>query len=115
MGTGNRVAHFNREVDPSCNFCVKNQPLPAPLETFTHIFHDCPEVEKVFTRFSDKYFVEQISRENYFNGDFVGTKRDLAVTNLLLDAMLFGTQFGNVNYKKIICPFTQLKMRLYIY
>jgi hypothetical protein len=89
LGTGNRVAHFNREVDPSCNFCVKKQPLPAPLETFTHIFYECPEVEKVFTRFSDKYFVEQISRDNYFNGDFEGTKRDLAAINLLLDAFRY--------------------------
>jgi len=89
LGTGSRVVHFSREVDPACVFCAKSQPLPAPLETFPHIFYDCPEVFKVITCFFEKYFNIPIPREHYFNGNFEGTNRDIAALNLILDSLRF--------------------------
>ena len=47
LGIGNRVVHIDATKDPSCTFCVLNNTLPPPLETFQHIFFDCPHVQKI--------------------------------------------------------------------
>jgi len=89
LGTGNRVAHFNQNSDPACVFCVKTHNFPAPLETFAHLFFDCPETEKVLKNFFRKYFNGEITREKFFNGNFDGTKRDCFAINLILDTLRF--------------------------
>jgi hypothetical protein len=38
LGTGNHVLHFNPMADVGCVFCIKNNFLPPPIETFTHVF-----------------------------------------------------------------------------
>jgi hypothetical protein len=42
LGTGSRVSHFNPLADVACVFCTKNHIFPAPLESFSHVFFDCP-------------------------------------------------------------------------
>ena len=71
LGTGNRVAHIDISKDPSCTFCRKSGNLPPPLESFAHIFYDCPTVEKIFARFKGKFFRPEITREAYFSGAFL--------------------------------------------
>ena len=68
LGTGNRVAHIDRSIDPSCTFCRKSGNLPPPLESFSHIFYDCPTVEKIFNVFKGKFIQPDINREQFFVG-----------------------------------------------
>ena len=89
LGTGNRVFHFNINSDPACVFCIKAYNLPAPMETFSHLFYDCPETEKVLSNFFIKYFNGDITRDNYFSGNFDSSKRDNFAINLILDSLRF--------------------------
>jgi len=89
LGTGNRTAHFVRDRDPSCNFCVQNKNLPAPLETFTHVFFDCPLVYGVIDRFFDKYVTVPPDRSNYFTGNFSDTERYNIGLSTVLDALRY--------------------------
>jgi len=89
LGTGNRVIHFNREADPSCVFCTKSFTLPSPIETFSHVFYDCPHVNKIISQFFEKIFNEGVDRSEYFTGNFGGTKRDLFAINLVLDVLRY--------------------------
>jgi hypothetical protein len=56
LGTNQRVNKFNPEIDPSCTFCNLAHTLPAPLETFEHIFYTCPVVNKTLEKMFEKYF-----------------------------------------------------------
>ena len=89
LGTGNRIIHFNRDSDPSCIFCIRSNLLPPPMETFSHIFFDCPEVAKIVTNFSNKYFNAEVGRNEYFNGSFEGSKLDKMAINLVLDILRY--------------------------
>jgi len=68
LGTGNRVVHFNRNTDPSCSFCTKAKILPAPLESFSHIFYDCVLVRTVLEKFFEKYFTIELARQYFLSG-----------------------------------------------
>jgi hypothetical protein len=68
LGTGNRVFHFNPAAEVSCVFCVKSLNLPAPIETFSHIFYDCPNVFNIVNMFTSKFLNIVIDRNNFFNG-----------------------------------------------
>ena len=89
LGVGSRVAHFNNNSDPSCSFCRKANLLPPPIESFGHVFFDCPEAGAVIQKFIGKFFIEEVPRDSYFNGNFAGEKRDLVAINLILDALRF--------------------------
>ena len=89
LGTGNRVIHFNRDIDPSCVFCTKSLSLPPPIETFSHVFYDCPQVNNIISQFFEKFFNENIDRNEYFNGNLGGTKRDRFAVNLVLDVLRY--------------------------
>ena len=83
------MANFNREADPSCIFCLKNNNRPAPMETFSHIFYDCPEVGKVISLFLSKYLNIELTRDEFFNGNTEGTTRDRIAVNLILDLLRY--------------------------
>ena len=70
LGTGSRVSHFNPTADVACNFCTEAKLLPPPIETFSHIFYDCPIVNKILQRIFSVFFTVPIDREQYFNGNF---------------------------------------------
>ena len=70
LGTGNRVFHFNEEAEVCCIFCSKNGLLPAPIESFSHVFYDCPIINRIIVQYIEKYFTINIDRTMYFNGDF---------------------------------------------
>jgi Reverse transcriptase (RNA-dependent DNA polymerase) len=55
LGLNSRVHHFNRLVNEACTFCSIGNRIPAPRETFSHIFFDCPETEQTLKRFETKY------------------------------------------------------------
>jgi hypothetical protein len=59
------VHHFNRNISEACTFCTLNNIAPAPRETFSHIFFDCPETDRTFKSFEQKYLdVLDLDTEN---------------------------------------------------
>jgi hypothetical protein len=42
LGLNARVAHFNITVSAECTFCNIAGPYPAPAESLSHIFYNCP-------------------------------------------------------------------------
>jgi hypothetical protein len=47
LSTGARIGHFNINIDESCFHCRLEKKFPAPRETFSHIFFDCPVVSNL--------------------------------------------------------------------
>ena len=76
LGTGNRVVHFNPTAEIWCVFCYNKPSLPAPIESFSHVFFDCPEVNKLLQNIYDKYLLLDLNRNNYFTGEFCERKDD---------------------------------------
>ena len=70
LGTGNRVVHIDPTKDPSCNFCSQNLNLPAPVESFSHIFFDCPSVNRIIQNFRTKFLVPEFGRTEFFENNF---------------------------------------------
>jgi hypothetical protein len=56
LGINSRVTHFNPGVDAGCTFCVLGKILPAPKETMSHLFFDCPTTERVEFTVPKKYY-----------------------------------------------------------
>jgi hypothetical protein len=84
LGTGSRVSHFNPNAEVSCSFCVKSLKLPAPIETFSHIFYDCPCVFEIVDKFSSKFFRLPITKINYFSGSYCDdTMKNYGITVVL--------------------------------
>jgi len=69
LGVGNRVQHINPDINPGCTFCRKAKNLPEPLETFLHVFWQCPVIEKINERFFASFFSVNISRAVFFFGE----------------------------------------------
>jgi exonuclease III len=59
LGLNSRVHHFNRFVPEECSFCILRKQLPAPRETFLHLFYNCPETKKTLVGFETKYLPVQ--------------------------------------------------------
>jgi len=89
LGTANRVAHFNYDTDPSCIFCKINLNLPAPAESFAHIFFDCPQVYNAIEKFYAKYLNIDLIRENYFSGAFTEITAENQSINLILNVLRY--------------------------
>jgi hypothetical protein len=47
LGLNSRVSHFNPDINGACTFCSIAGFLPAPKESFIHLFYDCAVVNKV--------------------------------------------------------------------
>ena len=41
------IAHFVQNHDPTCQQCEIGNLKPAPRETISHIFRDCPKISKI--------------------------------------------------------------------
>jgi hypothetical protein len=66
LGINSRIAHFNREIDAGCTFCVLRKNLPAPKETLSHIFFNCPTTSDVLVKFYAKYLRGITLEQNTF-------------------------------------------------
>ncbi len=47
LGINSRVAHFNPDINGACTFCSLAFNLPAPKESFVHLFYDCAIVNSL--------------------------------------------------------------------
>ena len=87
LGVGSRIAHFNPNIDPSCTFCRKKRILPAPLETFEHLFVFCPITYEIITKFFSENINEQYSHSLYFFGKN-GDSRQNTIATLVIFSLL---------------------------
>jgi hypothetical protein len=55
LGVNSRVAHFNANVNASCTFCTLENRIPAPEETFTHLFFECPTTDNIHRSTGDRW------------------------------------------------------------
>ena len=89
LGTGNRVIHFNPDAVVHCNFCHREGLNPSPLETFTHVFYDCPVVYDCIKRIYDKYIQVELVQQTYFSGEFNVENKERKAINLFLHILRY--------------------------
>jgi exonuclease III len=51
LGLNTRVSHFNANISRACTFCNLKRIIPAPDETFLHLFYECPSTNTVLNTF----------------------------------------------------------------
>jgi hypothetical protein len=66
LGLNSRVSHFNADINEACTFCNIAGPLPAPKETFSHLFYDCAVVNKVLNEIWSLYVHNLALTKNIF-------------------------------------------------
>jgi hypothetical protein len=67
LGLNSRVRHFNAEISGECTFCNITGPKPVPLETFVHIFFECPCVSRSIEDLRRKHMPNLVlAKENFF-------------------------------------------------
>jgi hypothetical protein len=47
LSIGSRLGHYNNNTDESCSHCRTEKKFPAPRETFSHLFFECPVVNNL--------------------------------------------------------------------
>jgi hypothetical protein len=47
LGVNARVAKFNNNVNASCTPCTLERKIPAPQESFSHLFYECSVTDKI--------------------------------------------------------------------
>jgi hypothetical protein len=68
LGVNARVAHFNPERSPACFFCEKKIILPAPRETMSHFFWDCPLTYTAVFSLCTKFITIEVDKNLFFYG-----------------------------------------------
>jgi hypothetical protein len=63
LGLNNRVAHFVANYSAACTFCQLKNSLPAPKETFVHLFFFCGYSESVLKFISHRCFEQLLPDE----------------------------------------------------
>jgi hypothetical protein len=58
LGLNTRVNHFNQDVGRGCTFCAIKQLIPAPDESFLHLFFECATTKGLLDKFVDRYLLE---------------------------------------------------------
>jgi hypothetical protein len=89
LGTGSRIAHFLMDSDPSCIFCTRAKLLPAPIESFSHVFYDCPIIFNIISRFCSEYFTVPVTREMFFGGNFSELEKNNKLCTILCDTLRY--------------------------
>ena len=90
LGTNQRVNKFNPATCPSCTFCNISNTLPAPLESFRHIFYDCPSVKKILIAFFNKFMnISLVACDVFFGGTITNTENKNEVFQLCMDILRY--------------------------
>jgi hypothetical protein len=89
LGTGNRVFHFNPDGNVQCNFCVKNLCLPAPVESFEHVFFNCPYVNKIITDFLNKFVIPTVDKNEFFHSNLSEHEFENKSLSIVLSALRY--------------------------
>jgi hypothetical protein len=90
LGLNSRVSHFNPDIDGACTFCSLACYLPAPKETFVHLFYDCIVVNKVLNKVWDTYIHGlAITKSNYFLANYSENEKNNYMLGTFLDIFRF--------------------------
>jgi hypothetical protein len=89
LGLNTRVAHFNNNIMRTCTFCQisNNRQVPAPDESFYHLFFECPYTRTVLQNFITRFLYdlnfdnERKKRAFFFTGSNPATGK---VDNMFL-------------------------------
>jgi len=84
------IAHFVQNFDPTCQRCEKNNIRPAPKESISHIFWDCPNIQIILSDLNDIISNGMLPQDRLRKVLFLGYKEN--------DVMIF-----NVKTTNIIC------------
>jgi exonuclease III len=76
-----RLGNFIQYVDQSCTFCKMCNKLPAPRESFSHLFFDCFYTKNLHERFFLKFFPDITLTTDREKMEFVFTGKIPGVTN----------------------------------
>jgi hypothetical protein len=84
------VAHFNPDIDCACTFCTLAGNLPAPKETFTHLFFDCAVVNNLISKIWETYIQElELNKTIYFLANYSENENYNRFLGLFLDVFRF--------------------------
>jgi len=90
LGINQRVNKFNPAICPSCTFCNISNTLPAPLESFRHIFYDCPSVKKILNDFFNRFInIPLVECDIFFSGAITNTESKNEVFQLCMDILRY--------------------------
>jgi hypothetical protein len=90
LGINSRVAHFNPDIDCACTFCSLAGHLPAPKETFVHLFFDCTVTNNVVNRIWETYIQGvEINKIIYFLANHSENEIHNGFLGLFLDILRF--------------------------
>jgi hypothetical protein len=90
LGLNSRVSHFNADINEACTFCNIAGPLPAPKETFRHLFYDCAVVNKVLNEIWSLYVHNLALTKNiFFLSNYNEKEKYNCVLNCFLDVVRF--------------------------
>jgi hypothetical protein len=71
--TNAKASHFNENINAGCDFCTLNLILPAPKETYSHLFWDCSVSQTLITKCMGDFLAGRAVSKNFF---FTGTDAD---------------------------------------
>jgi hypothetical protein len=93
LGLNTRVAHFNQNVNRACTFCAAlpdlvpvrahNRPPVVPDESFSHLFFDCPIINRVLMTFNIE-FLNNLDVQNLKKFVFTGILPNMTIPNRFL-------------------------------
>ena len=90
LGLNSRVNKFNADTDPSCTFCQLENIHPAPLETFSHIFHNCVVInEKIAAICRDLLLENNVNKKNFFSGQLCENERYNSAFALVMNCLRY--------------------------
>jgi hypothetical protein len=69
LSTGARIGHFNINIDESCFHCRLEKKFPAPRETFSHMFFDCPVVNNL-QKMANRVLWPELNQNMYIEKSF---------------------------------------------
>ena len=103
LGLNSRIHYINGQIDESCTFCTLSKNLPAPRETFAHLFWYCTVVSRIIGRFSQDYFRIEINLKRFFDGQFTNNETENMVEIFVLDTLKY--VIWNFKLKKVLPTF----------
>ena len=101
LGINTRVSHF-AEVNRACTFCAKNNVVPAPDESFKHLFLLCPVTNRILLYFLDNFFMDLVppDAEHFKKFWFLHlTSNDLCNRNVFFSIVLWSIKYTIWEYK----------------
>jgi hypothetical protein len=94
LGVNARIARFNVIVNASCTFCRLNNRLPAPSESFVHVFFECEFTDEIRRRVDSEWWPDLNAGNHRKNFWLAGSANLLSGNrNKFLQLAIFTVQY----------------------